>query len=280
MSDHPCRLAVLGDPIRHSLSPLIHNRWLAEAGIHGGYFPIHTPLARLENTVQQLQDCGFTGCNLTLPLKEHLPAQAGRLPIASQSPEVVRTGAANTVVLAHDGWHLHNTDLAGLAFALADLGWVPAPGQRVLVLGAGGAARAAVILCSEQGAEITVMNRTPERANQLAKSTKVSIHCAGLTLTRDLPHFDAILQTTSAWIDGGGLPLPGDLDLSGTVVLDMMYEFGGTPFSRWANERGAIASDGLAMLVAQAAESFHCWTDQRPDIRRTLAWLKQRSAFD
>lgn len=280
MAEQFYKLAVLGDPIRHSLSPMIHNHWLRSCNLSGDYQPIQTPATDLIHTLQQLEKTGFTGCNLTLPLKEILFEKNTHLPAHTISEEATATGAINTVFFHRTEWHLHNTDVAGLAFALSRLGCNDLHGRRVLIIGAGGAARSAARLAARQHARLTIVNRTPTRAKKLAEELAPEAKIEAFPITPSLLDLhDIILQTTSAWVGGTGYRLPDSVDLSGKVALDLMYAPDSTPFVHWATRQGAQAGDGLTMLVAQAAESFALWTGQRPDINKTLTWLEPKLAL-
>ena len=264
---------VVGRPVRHSLSPLIHNAWLAGAGIDGVYVafsPAETGLAAL---VDGFRGGVVRGLNVTLPFK------AEALALADQASDAARAaGAANLLVFREDDEVMaDNTDGVGLLAALRDQAdFQPAAGS-IVVLGAGGAAQGAVAALLAAGApQVRLVNRTRAKAQGLADffGPKVAVFDWD-QLARAQSGAAALINATSLGL-AGGAPLDVDLaPLPGTaVVMDMVYKPLETPLLAQARKRGLRTADGLAMLVGQAAPSFEAFFGRPPpadvDVR-TLA---------
>jgi shikimate dehydrogenase len=248
------RLGVCGWPVAHSLSPRMHNAALAALGLHDWrYQKLPVPPGRLAETVRALPALGFAGVNVTIPHKE------AALALADRATETARaTGAANTLTFGPDGGiEADNTDVAGLLEAIAPVRDVR--GARALVLGAGGAGRAAVHALVRAGAaDVMVWNRTPERAERVAAEL-------GGRAVRAIEPFDVVVQCTSVGLDPAadpfkGLPLDADTFGAGTCVVDLVYRADGTDFLAAARSRGADVVDGLAVLVGQGAAALERWT--------------------
>ncbi|MGL5977158.1 MAG: shikimate dehydrogenase, partial [Aeromonas sobria] len=215
---------------------------------------------------------GGTGCHVTVPFKEQAFALVDRL-----SPRAKRAGAVNTIKLTDDGVLLgDNTDGAGLVADLKAHG-VTLAGSRILLLGAGGAARGALApLLAEQPSELVIANRTHGKAQQLA----AEFHDLG-TVTAETyelltGRFDLIINSTSASLQGELPPLAPAIIHADIAIYDMMYGATQTPFIRWAKQHGArLAMDGLGMLVEQAAEAFTVWRGIRPGTKQVLRELKR-----
>jgi len=275
------RLGVLGWPVSHSRSPAIHNAALAALEMDGWrYQRLPVPPRLFAETTRALRASGFVGANVTIPHKH------AALALAEQASETARTiGAANTLTFAPDGTiTAENTDAPGL---LAALEGSPL-GLRVLVLGAGGSARAAAWALREAGAsEVLIWNRTPERAQRLAGELGVQ------AVERAQPA-DLLVNCTSV-----GLQRAGGIERSATetealnqlgltfdqvgeysYVVDMVYRSGSTPLLAAARSHGARTLDGLDILVAQGALSFELWTGRRPplDVMRRAA--REQDASD
>jgi shikimate dehydrogenase len=217
------------------------NAAFAELGLDWRYLALPVPPANFAETVRALHGSGYRAANVTIPHKLAALEAADELTDAARS-----IGAVNTLTLTGDGRILgDNTDAGGLLDALGE----PVPGS-ALVLGAGGAARAAAWALREAGSEVTVWNRTAERAEALARELGVSAGTADAELLVNATsvglHRDDSLQ---------GLPL-----VDAGVVADLVYGNGPTPFARWAGERGARLVDGLEVLVRQGARSLAIWT--------------------
>lgn len=267
------RFAVFGQPIAHSLSPRIHQQFADACGIALSYEAIE---ASPENFAEQLaafHTQGGRGANVTLPLKE----QAARL-CQELSPAARLSGAANTLVRRENGWFADNTDGLGLCRDLRRNLMATLAGRRVLLLGAGGAARGIVPAMFDEGvAELVVANRSPERAialaYDLAECGPISA-CAWGSLV-DAGRFSVLINATSAARRGVMPALPDGLPAPGAVAYDLSYGDAAQPFLSWARNAGvARGSDGLGMLVEQAAEAFLRWHDVRPQTAPVLAGLR------
>lgn len=271
----PDRYAVMGNPVSHSLSPRIHAAFARQTGERLVYEAIQVDEGGFPQAVGNFQGAGGKGLNITLPFKR----EAWRL-ADSRSPRAELAGAVNTMLFL-DGGRVHgdNTDGVGLVRDLtANLG-VTITGRRVLLVGAGGAARGALgPLLDERPAALVIVNRTADRATELAKAFDgqgVPIDGCGFEDLRDRA-FDLIVNCTSASLHGEILPLPASAIAAGGWCYDMMYGRAPTPFLRWSAAHGAAGSaDGLGMLVEQAAESFLLWRGVRPDTAPVRAELRQ-----
>ncbi|HZB74832.1 MAG TPA: shikimate dehydrogenase [Solirubrobacteraceae bacterium] len=245
-------LGVAGWPVAHSRSPAMHNAALAAAGLHGWrYLKLPLPPERFAETVRALPRAGFRGINVTIPHKE------AALALATEATEVAAAvGAANTLTFGSGGAvHADNTDVPGLLEALP----VDPAGRTALVLGAGGAARAAVFALRSAGAaDVRVWNRTRPRAEQLVAAL------GGRVV--DAPETAAlVVNCTSVGLRDGdrpfkSLPLDADTLDVGSCVVDMVYKPGGTDLLAEARRRGATVVTGLEILIAQGAASFERWT--------------------
>ncbi len=251
-------LGVAGWPVSHSRSPAMQNAALAELGLDWLYVPVPLPPDLFEATVPELSAAGFLGLNVTVPHKLAAHAVADSL-----SEAAVGIGAVNTLKLT-DGIEGHNTDAGGLLDALSN----PVTGRSALVLGAGGAARAAVWALLDAGAaEVSVWNRTAERANQLAADL-------GARAVEQPVTADVIVNCTVVGLSGGSVD---DLGLGGIdpgeVVVDMVYTRGTTPVAEWASAGGARFVSGLEVLVRQGARSLALWTRREAplDVMRSAA---------
>ncbi len=276
------RLAgVVGAPVRHSLSPLIHNAWIAAAGLDAAYVPFSVAPQRFAAFVDGLRGGVVAGLNVTLPFK---PAAFA---LADRNDDAARVvGAANLLLFAEDGSiEARNTDGAGLlqALALQAPRWRVASGP-VVVLGAGGAARAAVAALSAAGARVRVANRTALRAMELADAFPGVEAVQTADLASALGDASAIVNATAAGLEGvGALDIPLEALPPDAVVMDMVYKPLRTPLLRQAQARGLATVDGLAMLIGQAAPSFEAFYRQpippNVDVRAlALAALEEAGA--
>jgi shikimate dehydrogenase len=244
-------VGVAGWPVGHSRSPAMHNAALAAVGLTDWrYLRLPLPLERFEETVRALPHAGFRGINVTIPHKEAALALAG-----TATDTATQVGAANTLTFLADGViHADNTDVAGLLSALP----TDPAGMAALVLGAGGAARAAVYALTRAGADVQVWNRTRERAERLTRAL------GGRVV--DAPSApDLVVNCSSIGLRDAddpfkSLPLSADTLGVGSCVVDMVYRPGGTRLLAEAARRGAQVVDGLEILVAQGAASFAGWT--------------------
>ncbi|HQY82279.1 shikimate dehydrogenase [Thermomonas sp.] len=269
--------AVFGTPISHSLSPRIHAAFARQCGIELDYLAIEADAGDFRAKLDDFAAHGGTGANVTLPLKEAAFALC-----SEASERARRAGAVNTLVRAGDGWHGDNTDGAGLVRDLTGRHMLDLRARRTLLLGAGGAARGIAPALLEAGiGELTIVNRTPERADALADALGEPgrVHPRYLGDLAALGEFDLIVNATSA-ARGGQLPaLPRSLVGRRCAAVDLSYGEAAIPFLAWARANGCHdAVDGLGMLVEQAAESFALWLGTRPETDGVYAELSGRAA--
>lgn len=268
------RYAVFGSPISHSQSPRIHAAFAKQCGIAMDYVAID---AGRDDFAGKLAASGVQGANVTLPLKE----DAFVLCAGKASDRARRAGAVNTLVREDGGWHGDNTDGSGLVRDLTERRRLDLRQRRVLLLGAGGAARGVAPALLDAGIHaLYVANRTVARAEALmdALGEPGRVHARGLDDLARLGEFDLLINATSA-TRGGALPaLPMSLAGLRSAAVDLSYGEAAVPFLAWARAAGCIrAVDGLGMLVEQAAESFLLWHGVRPETDAVYAELNERA---
>jgi shikimate dehydrogenase len=264
---------VFGNPIGHSKSPLIHRLFAEQTGQQLTYEAVLAPLDDFTGCARQFFVTGKGG-NVTVPFKEQAYQMA-----ASLSPRAQRAGAVNTLKKLDDGSLLgDNTDGAGLVRDLVRNAGLSLAGKRILLLGAGGAARGVIEpLLAEKPAALVVANRTVEKAEALAQlfADLGPVSASGFDWLEE--PVDLIINGTSASLAGDLPPISASLIKPGhTLCYDMMYGKEMTAFNRWAAEHGAARTlDGLGMLVEQAAEAFLLWRGVLPDSAPVLAELRR-----
>jgi len=268
-------VGVMGWPIAHSLSPAMHNAAFDALGLNWRYVALPVHPSQVGAAIAGLKALGFRGCNVTIPHKEAVIPHIDAMP-----PHVARFGAVNTLIIRRDedgqcAISGENTDVQGFVHALRQGGFDPR-GRRVLVVGAGGAARGVIYgLCGAQAAEITVLNRTVARAEKLvtdlsALTEDTTLRAGALTpktLEQCANEVDLLINATSRgmwphtdasiWPDG--CPLPSHL-----AVCDLVYRPLETQLLYQARTAGLQTIDGLGMFIGQGALSFEMWTGQRP----------------
>lgn len=273
----PDRYALVGHPVEHSRSPSIHQLFARQTGHSLTYELIDAAEDEFETAVRGFQAAGGKGMNVTVPHKEAafgLADEHGREAAAAQ--------AVNT--LSFDGARIRgdNTDGTGFMRDLTVNNEQPVAERRVLVLGAGGAARGILApLLGARPAELVVANRTPARAEQLAGifADHGSITTCSFDDLGALAAFDLVINATSAGLRGEQPPFPASLVGPATFCYDLAYSIKGTPFVEWAQGHGAgRAVQGWGMLVEQAAESFRIWRGVMPDTAPILAQLNELSS--
>lgn len=264
------RYAVVGNPIAHSKSPIIHQLFAEQTGQSLTYDKILVELTAFDEEVASFFALGGKGLNVTVPFKEQAYRYADALTERGRL-----AGAVNTLALQNDGTVLgDNTDGAGLVADLLALGW-QLSGKRILILGAGGAVRGIVgPLLAQQPQSLRIANRTVEKAAAIAQIFPTG--AVGVSGYAELSgSFDLIINGTSASLSGELPPLPSGLVSADSAAYDLMYGAEPTAFLRWAAEQGAGRSaDGLGMLVEQAAEAFYLWRGVQPETRPVLAKLR------
>jgi shikimate dehydrogenase len=264
--------AVVGHPVGHSKSPLIHRCFARQTGQHLDYVRIDIPPGQFEERLRDFHARGGLGVNVTLPYKLEAFEFADRLTGRARS-----AGAVNTLAWRTDGIVLgDNTDGAGLVADLENNLGIALSGRRILLLGAGGAARGALgPLLERKPSGLVIANRTVEKALALADQFGAAGNVSASAFDALTGRFDIIINATSASLAGEVPPVPETVVGADTVCYDMMYRKGLTVFLRWATERGAgVLADGAGMLVEQAAESFELWRGVRPDTGAALAEIR------
>ena len=265
------RYAVFGNPIAHSKSPLIHAQFARQTGQDMRYEAILAPLGGFPATVQAFRAAGGKGANVTVPFKEQAFALASRRTARAEA-----AGAVNTLKFDVDAIVGDNTDGVGLVGDLTRNLGLSLSGQRILLLGAGGAARGVILpLLEQQPASLFVANRTAEKAVDLAQRFGASGPIAGGGFDAIVgQQFDLVINATAASLAGEQPPLPEDVFAPAALAYDMMYGKV-TPFLAFARAHGAQQADGLGMLVEQAAEAFYLWRGVRPETAPVIALLRQ-----
>ncbi|MBM7062658.1 shikimate dehydrogenase [Pseudomonas sp. UL073] len=270
------RYCVFGNPIGHSKSPQIHRLFAEQTGEQLSYEALLAPLDDFAGAARAFFAEG-RGANVTVPFKE----EAFRL-VDELAPRAQRAGAVNTLIRLEDGrLRGDNTDGAGLVRDLTGNAGFALAGQRILLLGAGGAARGVIEpLLAEQPAALLVANRTLAKAEELARLFGAFGPVAASSFAELQGPFDLIINATSASLAGELPPLTAELIRPGhTRCYDMMYGKEPTAFNRWAAAHGAAQTvDGLGMLVEQAAEAFWLWRGVRPASAAVLAELRRQLA--
>jgi shikimate dehydrogenase len=260
------RYAVVGNPVRHSMSPQIHAEFARATGHEIDYVRIEAPLDGFERAVDVFRAEGGKGMNVTLPFKQAAFRYCGDL-----SPRARRAQAVNTLVFSENQAFGDTTDGAGLVCDLERNVGVALRRKHLLLAGAGGAAQGVVPALLEAGvARLVIANRTVSRA--LALAGRFGIHGCGYDELAG-ERFDIVVNATSAGLANEAPILPGSVFEPGALAYDMVYGRD-TPFLAQARAAGARASDGLGMLVEQAAESFFLWRGVRPATRSLLERLR------
>lgn len=273
---------VIGQPIAHSLSPLIHTLFgeLTQRRIR--YTRTEATPESFERVVTEWRAAGARGCNVTMPFKEQAYAISDRL-----GKSAARAGSVNTLHFHRDGALVgHNTDGAGLCADIVGNLRQPIAGARVLLLGAGGAVRGVVgPLLDEAPACLTIANRTVARAEALidafADDPAIGppLSACGfdevLATVGNTGGYDLVINGTSLSLAGELPPLPEGVLADGALAYDMTYGPDDTVFMQWARQRGARVSGGFGMLVEQAAESFQIWEGVRPKTRKAWSRLQE-----
>jgi shikimate dehydrogenase len=266
------RYAVIGNPVAHSKSPRIHAAFAKQTAQDLEYGLLPAPPGGFATTVSEFRAAGGKGLNVTVPFK--LDAFVFATSLTERAREA---GAVNTLKFESDTVLGDNTDGAGLVADIVDRLAFSLAGKRILLMGAGGAARGVVLpLLGQRPASIVIANRTVERADALVRQfgSRGPVRGGGYAQFAREP-FDVVINATSASLAGDMPPLSPTAFAPGSLAYDMMYADQPTPFLRFALEHGAErTADGLGMLIAQAAESFFLWRGVRPDIRPVIELLR------
>ena len=273
MSD---RYAVFGNPIAHSKSPRIHAMFAAQTGQTLTYEAILAPRDGFAASVAAFRREGGRGANVTVPFKEQACALSDRLSARAEA-----AGAVNTLTFEADAVLGDNTDGVGLVNDLAGNLGLDLAGRRILLMGAGGAARGVLLpLLEKAPAELFIVNRTAAKAEELAshfsgpgfRFAASGLQGGGYEALAGR-RFDLVINATAASLAGDLPPLPAGVFATGALAYDMMYGTD-TPFLAFARGAGARCADGLGMLVEQAAEAFFLWRGVRPQTVPVIALLR------
>jgi shikimate dehydrogenase len=268
----PDRYALVGHPVEHSRSPLIHSLFARQTGENLSYELIDAEPKSFETAVRGFCAAGGKGLNVTVPHKE-----AAYKLVDEISAPAEDAGAVNTIKFVDGKLHGENTDGIGLIRDLVANQRQTLPGRRILVLGAGGAARGIVgPLLAAKPSELVIANRSKNRADDLVAhfASPPGVRAVGFDALGDLPAFDLLLNATSAGLKGEAPPFPASLVGPESCCYDLVYSVNDTPFVRWARGLGARrAVQGWGMLIEQAAESFFIWRGVRPDTKPILKQL-------
>ena len=268
------RYAVMGNPIGHSKSPMIHSLFASQTGQALSYEALLVPLEEFETSVKQFFDEGGEGLNVTVPFKQ----RAWTLSV-HRSDTADRAGAVNTLGLNPDGelWG-DNTDGLGLVRDILNNNHFTIRDKSLLVLGAGGAVRGVLErLLAESPTRIVIANRTESKAVELAHQFQSLGDVLGVGFDHAEMNrpYDLVINGTAASLEGELPSIPG-LTIEGAYCYDMMYGGAPTVFMRWCEATGAKrVSDGLGMLVEQAAEAFLLWRGVRPETASVIKTVRQ-----
>ena len=275
MTAKPDQYVVIGNAVAHSKSPAIHAQFAAQTGESIAYERLAAPLDDFAACVQHFMQSGGRGANVTVPFKLEAFALATQL-----TPRAQAAGAVNTLSFEDGRIVGDNTDGVGLVRDIVHNAGVVLEGRRILLLGAGGAARGVVMpLLAERPQQLVVANRTFARAQELVQSFPAAASVLKAAAFDDLSgQFDVIINATSASLSADLPAVPATLFGPQVFVYDMMYAATPTVFMQWAAQHGACVRDGLGMLVEQAAESFFVWRGARPDTAPVYAALRAQLA--
>jgi shikimate dehydrogenase len=270
------RYAVVGNPIAHSKSPEIHAAFARQTGHDIDYSRLLAPVDGFRATIERFRAAGGKGVNVTVPFKLEAFDLADEVSQRARDAE-----AANFLDFEDGRIRADNTDGMGLTRDIVHNLGFGLMNKRVLLLGAGGAAQGVLTpLLEHEPSILTIANRTVEKALRLAdtfrrKPVAASSVLCGLGFDELAGHhFDLVINATSTSLQGKLPPLPADAFAAGALAYDMMYGTTPTPFLAFAAAHGAKTSDGLGMLVEQAAESFLLWRGVRPETAPVIALLR------
>ena len=253
---------VFGSPVTHSLSPIIHNPAFRDHGVNAVYLAFEPASARAG--AEAVRNLNMGGASVTIPFKEEIMAHLDWI-----HPLAEKIGAVNTVVNEDGQLKGYNTDCKAAVDPLKALG---VQGKNVLILGAGGAAKAVAHGIADARGNVFIANRSPEKGRALAQA------CHGQFVPMEEAQKlrpDMIINTTPIGMDSApGLSCPLDCLEKKPVVMDAVYTPLNTPLIQAARERGCTVVDGLSMFVAQAAAQFELWTGIEPDLEKTRQWVR------
>jgi shikimate dehydrogenase len=255
---HTQLYGIIGDPVQHSLSPILHNKAFKRMGLNAVYLPFE--VKHLEEAIRGIRGLDIRGVSVTQPFKTEV------LPFLDKVETVAeKIRAVNTI--ANEGGRLvgYNTDWRGALEALEEK--VDLKGKKILLLGAGGAARAIGFGLKERGCQTIISNRSLDKANELAKA--LGFICMPWSSINE-PKLDVVINATSVGMSPhhAGSPLPKTFLKEGMVVMDIVYQPLKTQLLQEAEEKGCQTIDGLEMFVRQGAGQLEIWTGQKPEINQ------------
>lgn len=256
---------IIGHPISHSLSPAMHGYWLEELGIDGSYEAINCPPEYLHKTVKKLAETGYVGGNVTIPHKEKV------MMICDEIDENARKiGAVNTLVFEDKKIYGYNTDIIGFMENIKPASDKNIPHKNALILGAGGAARSIILGLKNSGAKVTIVNRTLEKAEKLAK--EFGAEFISWDKQKELyPQIDLLVNTTSIGMKGeNNYKFDFSTLNKNAVVTDIVYTPLKTEFLKSAENAGCRIIDGMGMLIHQGVPGFEKWFDATPEPSQKL----------
>jgi shikimate dehydrogenase len=263
---------VIGNPIAHSKSPEIHACFARQCDQQLSYERLLAPVQGFKAAVQVFMRQGGRGANVTVPFKLDAHDLADTL-----SERARLAGAVNTLKFEHGRIHGDNTDGAGLVTDITVNAGQSLSGRRILLLGAGGAARGALLpLLEQRPAELVIVNRTRSRADELVTRFNEYGPLRSAELAQVEGAFDLVVNATSSSLNDDLPPLPPSVFCGQTLAYDMMYGRQPTVFMQFAQQHGASTRDGLGMLVEQAAEAFLLWRGVRPDTAEVFDLLRRQ----
>ena len=265
IDQHTALYGVIGNPVRHSLSPALHNAAFSATSLNAVYLAFETE--DIEECLKGIRAFGIKGASITIPFKTRV------MPFLDEiDPLAERIGAVNTIVNDCGRLKGFNTDATGALKALEDK--IKLPGMTCLIIGAGGAARAIGFMLKKQGAAVWIANRSRKRGEALA----VSLGCPFIPLDeiREAKG-DLLVQTTSVGMypDIDQCPVPENILKQGMVVMDIVYHPHETRLLKLARDRGCLTINGVDMLLYQGAEQFRLWTDHDPPVASMRHALKE-----
>ncbi|MBD7983089.1 shikimate dehydrogenase [Sporosarcina sp. Sa2YVA2] len=261
--------AVIGDPIRQSMSPAMHDAWFSENNIDASYIPVHVTPENLESAVKSLKSLGCSGWNVTVPHKSAIIPFLDKI-----NDSAKKMNAVNTVKVLDDGTLFGmNTDGRGFVQSLEEMFGKRKSDSAVLVIGAGGAASGIAYALKEACyGPLTFTNRTIEKAHRLSEDIEGSRTIPIGQAEAEISKFNLIVQTTTVGMNHAqsGMPLSPALLSDGSIVADIIYNPLQTEFLKAAKESGGLTMNGIGMFVHQGALAFELWTGIYPDTEKMI----------